>query len=173
MLSDVFKECNRVLKPEKYLTLTFHSNNKKIWNNILNSTIQNGFNLEKIVYQPPLRPSATSLAQPFGSAVGDYFITFVKSPIQKNNDSQTFNEVEYERYVVESAIRILKKANIPLMSQDILNEIIVDLYNQKAFFLSETNIETVMTKHIDKEFKLIPVIVDDEIIGYKWWLKWM
>lgn len=73
MLKSAFREMYQVLKPNKYLTVTFHSTDIAVWNSIIKAVVLAGFDLEKIVYQPPARTSAKGLLQPYGSAVGDYF----------------------------------------------------------------------------------------------------
>lgn len=80
MLRAAFAEVFRVLKSGKYLTVTFHNTDIKIWNSILSAVTLNGFDLEKIIFQPPARPSAKGLLAPYGSAIGDYYIRF-KSPL--------------------------------------------------------------------------------------------
>ena len=171
LLQSALTEANRVLKENGYLTLTFHSNNKKVWNAILESIITSGFELEKILYQPPLRPSATSLTQPFGSAVGDYFITSRKAEVQWRSASSTpISQDQYEEQVVDSATRILVEKGEPLMFQTILNEIIVDLHQRHVLLLGDRNIDDIMKEHIDREFTLVPVEVNERVIGYKWWV---
>ena len=78
MLRKSFKEIYQVLKPGKYMTVTFHSTDIAVWNSIIKAVVMVGFDLEKIIYQPPARPSAKGLLQPYGSAVGDYYIRFRK-----------------------------------------------------------------------------------------------
>ncbi|HID26920.1 MAG TPA: hypothetical protein EYP22_03645 [Methanosarcinales archaeon] len=94
-LHSSFKEIYRVLKPNKYLTLTFHNTDIKVWNSILKAVIFAGFDLEKIIYQPPPRASAKGLLQSYGSAVGDYYIRFKKSSKIKKTDA-TIDKDKYE-----------------------------------------------------------------------------
>jgi DNA modification methylase len=79
MLRKAFRQIYRVLKSERYLTVTFHNTDIKIYNAIISSVILAGFDLEKIVYQPPARASPKGLLAPYGSAVGDYYIRFRKT----------------------------------------------------------------------------------------------
>ena len=58
MLKSAFREMYQVLKPSRYLTVTFHSTEIAVWNSIIKAVVLSGFDLEKIVYQPPARPSA-------------------------------------------------------------------------------------------------------------------
>ena len=74
MLAKAFREIYRVLKPEKFLTVTFHNTDIKIYNSIVKAVILSGFDLEKVNYQPPAKTSAKGLLAPYGSAIGDYYI---------------------------------------------------------------------------------------------------
>jgi adenine-specific DNA methylase len=71
LLTRAFKKIFKVLKPGRYCTVTFHNPNMKYRYILYRSVMVNGFELEKIIYQPPPRPSAKSLLQPFGSLEGD------------------------------------------------------------------------------------------------------
>ena len=64
MLKAAFREMYQVLKPGKYLTVTFHSTEIAVWNSIIKAVVLSGFDLEKIIYQPPARTSAKGLLQP-------------------------------------------------------------------------------------------------------------
>src|SRR3989338_5625491 len=78
MLKVAFAQLYKVLKPGKYMTVTFHNTDIKVWNAIISSCIYAGFDLEKIIYQSPARPSAKGLLAQYGSAVGDYYMRFLK-----------------------------------------------------------------------------------------------
>lgn len=100
MLTAAFKQAYRVLKPGKFMTVTFHSTDIKVWTSIIKAVVLSGFDLEKIIYQPPARPSAKGLLQPYGSAVGDYYIRFKKPPKEKKLTPEEINQDRYERIAV-------------------------------------------------------------------------
>ncbi|MHA1699039.1 MAG: DNA methyltransferase, partial [Promethearchaeota archaeon] len=75
----VFRECMRILKPERFFTLTFHNTDINLRSIIFNAALDAGFVFQQINYQPPPRPSEKSLLHKFGSPVGDYIITFKKA----------------------------------------------------------------------------------------------
>lgn len=170
MLKKTFKETYRVLKPNKWLTVTFHSNDKKVWNSIISAILENGFELEKIIYQQPLRASSKALIQPFGSAVGDYYIRFRKSKTL-NYRKSSINETKYEKIVVESIKKIIKSHQRPIMYQEILNEIMILLQEKNALLFGKKNIDVILKTHLDKDFILVPEEKNGNIIGYRWWLK--
>lgn len=172
MLTAAFKQAYRVLKPGKFMTVTFHSTDIRVWTSIIKAVVLSGFDLEKIIYQPPARPSAKGLLQPYGSAVGDYYIRFKKPPKEKKLTPEEISQERYERIVVECAKRILAERGEPTIYQHILNGIIVELKSEGALLSGKTNPEDVMKKYLNKEFVHIDVFDETgKKIGRKWWLK--
>nr|MDO8118225.1 DNA methyltransferase [Candidatus Sigynarchaeota archaeon] len=78
-LIDAFRECHRVLKTGKFMTVTFHNTDMNIRNALITAIQGAGFVYKQAIYQPPPRPSEKSLLHKFGSPVGDYMITFMKA----------------------------------------------------------------------------------------------
>jgi len=172
LLRASFKEIYQVLKPGKYMTVTFHSTDIKVWNSIIKAVVMVGFELEKIIYQPPARPSAKGLLQPYGSAVGDYYIRFRK-PKETNHVSEKEIDLNtYEWEVVGSAQRIILERSEPTIYQHILNGIMAELKGGRNVPVGAKNVEEVLKEHIGKEFVLIPIKDEKgKTVGKKWWLK--
>ncbi len=174
LLRSAFKEIYRVLKPGKYLTVTFHSTDIKVWNSIIKAVVMIGFDLEKIIYQPPARPSAKGLLQPYGSAVGDYYIRFKKPKKEILTTEKEIDLKTYELEVVDAAQRIIGERGEPTMYQHILNGIMVELKGGRNMPIGAKNIEEVLKEHIGKEFELINIFdKNGKKVGKKWWLKGM
>src|SRR3989344_5005929 len=172
MLTAAFKQVYDVLKSGKYMTVTFHSTDIKVWTSIIKAVILAGFDLEKIVYQPPARPSAKGLLQPYGSAVGDYYIRFKKPEAEKKQTEGEVSQERYERIVIEAAKRILAERGEPTIYQYILNGIIVELKQEGALLSGKKNPDEVMKEHLKDEFILVNVKDEKgKTIGKKWWLK--
>ena len=172
MLRAAFRQMFMVLKPGKYLTVTFHSSEIKVWNSIIRAVVLSGFDLEKIVYQPPARPSAKGLFQPFGSAVGDYYIRFKKPEIENSIDEKQIDLNRYEREVIFAAKKILEKRGEPTIFQHILNGIMIELKGGRYAPLGARNFTDILRDHLTDEFELIGVFDKNEKrIGEKWWLK--
>ena len=170
MLKAAFREMYQVLKPGRYLTVTFHSTEIRVWNSIIKAVVLTGFDLEKIVYQPPARASAKGLLQPYGSAVGDYYIRFRKPDSKRpSSESATDNET-YQREVVWSARTIIESRGEPTIYQHILNGIMVDLKGGRTVPVGARNIEDVLKDHVGKEFELIDVKDTKGKKGKAWWL---
>jgi 16S rRNA G966 N2-methylase RsmD len=172
MLTASFKQVYDVLKRGKYMTVTFHSTDIRVWTSIIKAVVLAGFDLEKIIYQPPARPSAKGLLQPYGSAVGDYYIRFKKPETERKLSEGQVSQQRYERIVVESAKRILAERGEPTIYQHILNGIIVELKQEGALLSGEKNPDEIMKGHLKNIFTLVNVKDDKgKTIGKKWWFK--
>ncbi len=172
MLRASFKQVYQVLKPGKYMTVTFHSTDIKVWNSIIKAVVRVGFELEKIIYQPPARPSAKGLLQPYGSAVGDYYIRFKKPKEESLSTEKEIDLKTYELEVVDIAQRIIGERGEPTIYQHILNGIMADLQGGRNVPVGAKNIEEVLKDHVGKEFELIKIKDEKgKVIGKKWWLK--
>lgn len=170
MLKVAFREVFRVLRSGKYLTVTFHNTDIKVWKSIINAVTYGGFVLEKITYQPPARPSAKGLLHPYASAVGDYYIRFRKPKSVKPKTEEEVSEDRYKKVVLESAKKILAERGEPTPYTYILNGIYVELNKEGVFLTGATNVDEVMKEFLCKEFTLINVIDEKgKLIGQKWW----
>lgn len=172
MLAAAFKEMFEVLKPGKYLTVTFHNKSITVWSSIIKAVILAGFDLEKIIYQPPARTSSAGLLRPYGSATGDYYIRFVKPKLIIQREQENIDEERYKRIVTEAAKKIIAERGEPTPYTFILNGIIVELKKEGALLSGTKNPDDVMKSLLGKDFVLVDV--EDEkgkIVGKKWWLK--
>jgi DNA modification methylase len=172
MLHKAFVQVFTVLKPGKFMTVTFHNTDIKMWNCIIRAAVLSGFSLEKIIYQPPARLSAKGLLHPYGSAVGDYYIRFFKPKIKRLIAEPELNTKKYERIVVETAKKLIAERGEPIPYQYILNGVIPELNKHGVLLKGEKDIEKIMKEHTNDEFVLVDVKNDKgKIIGHKWWLK--
>jgi hypothetical protein len=158
LLMLAFREACRVLKPSKWMTVTFHSTDMKIYNSIIRAVVFAGFKLEKILYQYPARTSAKALLAPYGSAVGDYYIRFNKPPKPRQAllDESLIDLSAVESVVVESVKSIIAERAEPVTYNDILKNIYTEL--DKYGFLMAANperIQKIIDRHKDKEFQFI------------------
>lgn len=172
MLKAAFHQAYQVLKPGKYMTVTFHNTEIKVWNAIVSSCLYAGFDLEKIIYQPPARTSAKGLLAPYASAVGDYYIRFCKPHVEKEYSIEEASEERYKRIVVDAAKRIIAERGEPTPYTFILNGIIVELKKEGALLIGKCNPDEVMREQLDKEFVLLDVKDEKgKTLGQKWWFK--
>jgi 16S rRNA G966 N2-methylase RsmD/DNA-directed RNA polymerase subunit RPC12/RpoP len=76
MMTAAFQNIYRSLRRGRWALFTFHNTDIGVYNSILEAGIQAGLDLEHIVYQPPAVASPKAQIQPYGSAVGDYYVRF-------------------------------------------------------------------------------------------------
>jgi len=161
-LKKVFSEVFRVLKPDKYMVLTFHNTSFKIRNALMNSVISCGFELSQILFQLPPRVSIKSMLHHKGSPIGDYYIRFQK-PLrcndgEKNTILNSLDEEEIYKKIRETFIEILKKRGEPtnfIWISNFLDEI---LYKAHIFPLDDlesyiSRLKTSNLFHISKDGK--------------------
>lgn len=164
-----FREIFRVLKSGRFLTVTFHNTDVKVYNSIIRAVIFAGFELDKIIYQPPARASAKALLQPYGSAVGDYYIRFHKP---KKSFERVFereaDEKRAKKIILESVKKILIERGEPTPLTDILKGHTL-IYSElrklgyRFFGANPESIREVLEGNRDKEFIFIK--------GEGWWFK--
>jgi len=166
MLRASFEEVYRVLKPDHWLTVTFHNTEIRIYNSIIKAIVLSGFDLEKIVYQPPAKKGAKQQLQPYGSAIGDYYIRFRKPSKRVGLPTESgIDQERYERIVVDAVKRVIAKRGEPTPYSLIINSY-ASIYNdlkKNGYYLTEPeSIDRVLKKQLNKEFV---------ITQGKWWFK--
>ena len=171
LLSNSFQNMFKVLKPEHYLTLTFHNPTFKVRNATIRAGVFTGFEFQKIHHQELARPSAKSLLQPFGSAQGDFYLRFNK-PKAAVSKPEEIDEVRFENIVVETTIGLLAERAEPTPYTIIINYIDPVLAKHGFFGSLRTglDINSVLKKHLDKEFVLLPAKLGGAE-GKLWWFK--
>jgi DNA modification methylase len=172
LISVAFSEIFRKLKPDRYMTLTFNNTRIDVWNAIIRAATVVGFDLEKIIYQPPaVKPSKASL-HPYGSSFGDYYLRF-RRPAQGKmvyGESDYLGK-KYEAVVVSTAKSIIANRGEPVTFQHILNGIIPELDKNGVLLYASIDVKDVMQAHLNKEFILVDIRDEEgKVIGKKWWL---
>jgi hypothetical protein len=155
------------------LTVTFHNPTTKVRNSTIRAGVFAGFDFEKIHWQEIARPSAKSLLQPFGSAVGDFYLRFHKPPFGVEASSpQEIDETRFENIVVETTKQLLAERGEPT-PYTIINNFIDPVLGKNGFFLAlhtGLDVKAVLKNHIDKEFVLVPGTIGGAE-GELWWFK--
>jgi hypothetical protein len=173
LLSSSFQKMFRVLKPDHYLTLTFHNPTFKVRNATIRAGVFAGFEFQKIHHQELARPSAKSLLQPFGSAQGDFYLRFHKPLLEESiQKPEEIDELRFENIVVETTIALLAERAEPTPYTVIINYVDPVLAKHGYFSSLHTglDINTVLEKHLDNEFVLLPAKVGGAE-GKLWWFK--
>lgn len=82
ILTSIFKECFRVLKPGRHLVSTFNSKNIRVVSSFIAAVSRAGFGVRSdgIYYQKPIKAYTTTFhAMQVGAFVGDFVFVFTKS----------------------------------------------------------------------------------------------
>jgi 16S rRNA G966 N2-methylase RsmD len=173
MLASSFKEMFRVLRDDSYLTVTFHNPSTRVRNATIRAGTFAGFNFEKIHWQQLARPSAKSLLQPFGSAIGDFYLRFHKPQAGVTAITpEEIDEARFERIVVETTKALLAERGEPTPYTIIINYIDPMLAKNGFFLALHTglDVKTVLKNHLEKEFVLVPGMIGGAE-GELWWFK--
>jgi len=173
LLKGSFKGMFNVLKPDKYLTATFHSPTFKVRNATIRAGVFAGFEFQKVHHQELARPSAKSLMQPFGSAQGDFYLRFYKPESgEMAIKPVVVDEIRFEKVVVETAVKIIAERGEPTPYTIIINAIDPELARQGYFseLHSGLDVKSVLENHLEKEFVLVPVRIGGAE-GKLWWFK--
>lgn len=170
LLTKALREIYKVLKPGRYLTLTFHNREINVWNSVIKAGAYSGFIFEKILYQPNKRASEAGVAMPYGSAISDYYLRFKKPEKASVSEYQKMDKAEYERIVIKAAKDIIALRGEPTEMTFILNGIYTELFSTGRFFEgSHEDIVNILKDNIGKDFVLIES--KSGKLGPKWWLK--
>jgi DNA modification methylase len=173
LLKNSFEKMFNILKPDSYLTVTFHNPTFKVRNATIRAGVLSGFELQKVHHQDLARPSAKSLLQPFGSAQGDFYLRFHKPNLgEKSYEPEAIDALRFEKIVMDTTVRILAERGEPTPYTIIINAIDPELV-KRGFFSeldSGLDVKTVLEKHIDKDFVLVDAKMGDTE-GKLWWFK--
>jgi len=105
LLTIAFKEIYRILKPDSWISLTFHNRDIETWNALITSAQDAGLTYINDVYQVPARASAKSGLSKSGSMTGDMIVNFRK--IENKNILKTLKEEDIEKICINEANSIM------------------------------------------------------------------
>ncbi len=101
LLCEVFIECHRVLKRDRYLVSTFNSRDVRVVASFITAASRAGFRLvpQGLLYQKPIRPYTTTFhAMQIGAFVGDFIFTFQKEHrSRRKSDAAVFSLTRLKR----------------------------------------------------------------------------
>lgn len=170
LLSESFRKCYRVLRPGRYLTLTFHNPTFKVRNATVRAGVFAGFDYQKIHHQPLGQVSAKSMIQPFGSAQGDFYLRYHK-PFQKTTPAlEEITEERFRRVVIETCREVIAERAEPTPYTILINYIDPVLARQGFFGTLKTGLDVkkVLEDAIGTEFKLVESTIG-KATGKLWW----
>jgi putative DNA methylase len=96
LLYMIFKDCHRVLKPNRWMVMTFHNRDFAVWNALHLAAHDAGFVLSEddgMIYQQPIRHYVNTIqTRRTGSMLGDFILSFQKA--EKRPRVKMLEEVE-------------------------------------------------------------------------------
>lgn len=108
-----FKECHRVLKPNRWMVMTFHNRDFRTWNAIHLAAHDAGFILSEedgMIHQPAIQQYTTTLHQRSGgSMLGDFILSFKKA--EKPPEKKAIDYVEIGKQIEELAAEAVSYHN--------------------------------------------------------------
>lgn len=173
MLNAAFRQVHEVLKPDKWMTVTFHNTNIDMWNAIIKSVVLAGFQLEKIVYQPPSSEETFNRTlKPYGTPIGDYYLRFKKPVKVRSFTEVSIDDPLFEKVVVESTKKIIAQRGEPTPYSLILNGIIIELEKHGVLLRGEKDIRQIMENHLGNELSLVDALdASGKVVGHLWWFR--
>jgi hypothetical protein len=147
-LKTSFIEMYRVLKPNGWMSLTFHNRNISIWNALVSAAQEAHFEYVNDNYQVPAVISAKAQTQREGSMTGDIIITFRK-PADRPPRLMV-NQLDAERLIVSEARQIIIERG-GIASRDQLMRGIVSIL-MKAGALDQFRQEGIIDYILNKNF---------------------
>ncbi|MBI5332757.1 MAG: hypothetical protein HZB65_04240 [Candidatus Aenigmarchaeota archaeon] len=96
LMFKIFKECYRILKPNRWMVMTFHNKDFAVWNALHLAAHDAGFILSEedgMIYQPPIQNYTQTLhTRTSGSMLGDFVLSFQKA--EKKPAIKMIEEIE-------------------------------------------------------------------------------
>ena len=149
-LDIAFDNIFKVLKEDKYMTVTFHNDRPKIFNSILSACQDSGFVLEKILFQMNRRAGETGAASPWGTSVSDFYIRFRKPKRDEKTTKITdFTDDKFENVVERVAKEVLSERGEPTEIAAMIPHIYKDMAQSgiKIYFSSDDQISTILSRN--------------------------
>ncbi|MCX6905030.1 MAG: DNA methyltransferase [Verrucomicrobia bacterium] len=170
LLSDSFKGFYKVLRPGRYLTLTFHNPTFKVRNATVRAGVFAGFDYQKVHHQPLGQVSAKSMLQPFGSAQGDFYLRFAKSDGQQVRQMEEVTEERFRRIVLETCKQVIAERAEPTPYTILINFIDPVLARMGLFGTLDTGLDVkeVLEASVGREFRLVKTRLGGAT-GDLWW----
>lgn len=146
---NVMKECYRVLKTGKYLTLTFNNRNLMIWKILLRIYQESGFKLINVIHQKQAVTSGTQSLNWRSTLRGDFIYNFIKEKDLSKKQITIFsiNQKSVKDFILQNVRKIIKDLR-GATTAEIYEQLIPKLVNE-GILESEGNIY----KNIETIFK--------------------
>ncbi|MCM1086669.1 MAG: hypothetical protein NC419_00830 [Muribaculaceae bacterium] len=164
--TDGIRNLERVLAPGAKLVITFHNQEIAVWNAFLRSICQAGFQIEKVIHQQNRRTGESNVSNPYGTSASDFYIRCSKADYVAKEKT---NKAEFERFIVDSAIKIIASRSEPTPYQILFNGLLAEL-SGAGFELEDFDdtIQQLLKRHVGDVFEIIQT---NQVYGPLWWFR--
>jgi len=150
LLIKAFEACYRMLKPDHWMTLTFHNRFFEIWDILLDSIKQAGFEYQSTNFLVPAVIPAKAQLSKEGSLEGDLIMHFRKPIHPTQSKISSLEPKQIEKKIIKRVEDVLCFMGDKATSSQILNSVLFLLLN-----LDHTKISFIDLKSIlQSNFKL-------------------
>ena len=155
LLYEVFKECHRVLKRERWMVMTFHNKDPKVWASLHMATHDGGFSLPEdaenlgLQWQPPIKEYTSTIFQKrIGSMLGDFIVSYRRS--DERPKYKQIDDLEIGRKVREVAGRIIEYHGGATLSM--IYRGLVPFLTQNGLFhkIPQSGVEPILEKEFEE-----------------------
>jgi len=153
LLAKTFEECYRVLKPNQWMTVTFHNSHIKVWNALVASAFDAGFEYINDCYVLTGRLSSNQLLRKAGSMTGDIYINFRKPKRKKVKLAKELEEVKVELF--KEAEKVISERGGYATTDQLARGILMSLSRNNLFGqLIDFKITDILSEKFDYETEL-------------------
>ncbi len=172
LLSNSFRLFHRVLRPNRFLSVTFHNPTFKVRNATVRAGVFAGFDYQQLHHQPLGQVSAKAMTQPFGSAQGDFYLRFQKPAEHAARNLEEITEERFRRIVIETCREVLAERAEPTPYTLLINYVDPKLARLGFFGTLDTGLDVkkVLEEALDSDFRLVSTRIGGAE-GKLWWFR--
>lgn len=161
---NAYKELYRVLKPDHYMSFTFHNRDLNVWKAILDACNNAGFILENIILQEQAVSSGTQGINRKNTLTGDFVYNFVK---KQNAICEKETVENAEEYVAELVEKYITQNNGATPSE--LYEYLIPLIVKKNAYTDNKGNVISVENILKNRYEYVEITKNNRLGGaYKW-----
>lgn len=161
---NAYKELYRVLKPNHYMSFTFHNRDLNVWKAILDACNNAGFILENIILQEQAVSSGTQGINRKNTLTGDFVYNFVK---KQNATYETETVDNAEDYIGKLIKTYIEKNDGATPSE--LYEYLIPLIMKKNAYTDNKGNAISVENILKSKYEYVEITENNRLGGaYKW-----
>ncbi len=150
-INKAYKEMYRVLKPNCFMSFTFHNRDLNVWKAIIDACISSGFEFVSAILQEQAVSSGTQGINKKNTLTGDFVYTYKKTKVEKSNPVDVVYHKNGETLIINEIYSFLEK-QWSASSSELYEFIIPIIINNKALLDSNNkviNLEKLLSANFD------------------------